>query len=167
MNKVLIHAFWVLLFSLSISSCATIFGKSKYPITIKSTPNAANIIITNKKGDTIFKGTTPAVVTLKSGNGYFKKASYLIRLSAPGYSEKIYPIDFILSEYYFGNILIGGAIGMLIIDPLTGCMWALPARRNNINGILTPINSSPTGSIEIRDLKDIPYEVREKLILLQ
>ncbi len=163
----LIYTLWVLLVSLSISSCATIFGKSKYPVTIKSTPNAADIIITNKKGDTIFKGTTPAVVTLKSGNGYFKKESYLIKLSAPGYSEKIYPIDFILSEYYFGNILIGGAIGMLIIDPLTGCMWTLPARRNNINCILTPINSSPTGSIEIRDLKDISYEVRKKLILLQ
>ena len=97
MNKVIIHSFWVLIVSLSISSCATIFGKSKYPVTVNSTPNAANIIITNKKGDTIFKGTTPAVVTLKSSSGYFQKASYIIKFSAPGYSEKIYPIDFVLS----------------------------------------------------------------------
>lgn len=167
MNKGLMHTIWVLLVSLSISSCATIFGKSKYPVTINSTPNAANITITNKKGDTVFNGTAPAVVTLKSSRGYFKKESYIVRLSAPGYSEKIFPIDFIISDFYFGNILLGGAIGMLIIDPLTGCMWTLPERRNKINGILTPINSNTTSSIEIRELKDISYEVREKLILIQ
>ena len=166
MNKGLIYTLWVLLVSLSISGCATIFGKSKYPVTINSTPNAANIIITNKKGDTIFKGTAPAVVTLKTSRGYFKKESYLVRLSAPGYSEKIFPIDFIINEFYFGNILLGGAIGMLIIDPLTGCMWTLPARRDKINGILTPLNSNTTSSIEIRELKDISYEEREKLILI-
>jgi hypothetical protein len=30
-----------------------------------------------------------------------------------------------LSGWYFGNLVFGGIIGMLIVDPLTGSMWNL------------------------------------------
>lgn len=30
-----------------------------------------------------------------------------------------------LSGWYFGNIVFGGLIGMLIVDPATGAMWNL------------------------------------------
>jgi hypothetical protein len=31
-----------------------------------------------------------------------------------------------IDGWYFGNILFGGLIGMLIVDPLTGAMYCLP-----------------------------------------
>jgi hypothetical protein len=30
-----------------------------------------------------------------------------------------------LNKWYFGNILLGGVIGMLVVDPLTGAMYSL------------------------------------------
>src|SRR5688500_6256145 len=96
------------------SNCATIVSKSSYPVSITTTPVGAQVSITDKKGKEIFKGTSPATIKLKAGAGYFSRAEYQVKLSAPGYDEKILPITFKLNGWYFGNILIGGVIGMLI-----------------------------------------------------
>ena len=47
------------------SSCATIFGHSSYPVSISSNPAGATVSITDKKGKEVYKGASPAVVTLK------------------------------------------------------------------------------------------------------
>jgi hypothetical protein len=33
-----------------------------------------------------------------------------------------------LEKQYFGNFVAGGPLGFLVIDPLTGAMYALPSR---------------------------------------
>jgi hypothetical protein len=33
------------------------------------------------------------------------------------------PLKATLSGWYFGNIIFGGLIGMLAVDPATGAMW--------------------------------------------
>ncbi len=35
-------------------------------------------------------------------------------------------IDSSLSGWYIGNLLFGGIVGLLIVDPATGAMWKLP-----------------------------------------
>src|SRR5690606_31669 len=107
------------------SSCATIFTKSSYPLSINSSPNNAKVSITDKKGKEIYLGTTPATVKLKAGAGFFSKAEYQVKFSSPGYEERIVPIIFKLDGWYFGNLLVGGVLGMLIIDPATGAMWKM------------------------------------------
>jgi hypothetical protein len=52
-------------------SSASIVSHSSWPVAIKSTPDQADFTITNKKGEKIHIGTTPATVTLTSGAGYF------------------------------------------------------------------------------------------------
>jgi len=43
-----------------------------------------------------------------------------------------------MSGWYWGNILIGGLIGMLVVDPLTGAMYKLPDGANaNLGNPLT------------------------------
>lgn len=37
----------------------------------------------------------------------------------------IVPVNYKLNGWYFGNLLLGGVIGMLIVDPATGSMWKL------------------------------------------
>lgn len=108
-----------------ISSCATILGRSSYPVTINTNPNGANISITDKKNKEVYKGQSPSTVTLKSGAGFFSKAEYQVKISAKGYAETIVPVNYKLNGWYFGNLLIGGVLGMLIIDPATGAMWKL------------------------------------------
>ena len=72
------------------SSCATIFGKSSYPLSISSNPSGAEVSITNKKGTEVFRGQTPATAKLKSGGGYFAKAEFQVKIKSPGHSERIH-----------------------------------------------------------------------------
>lgn len=149
---------------LLFSSCASIVTRSTYPLTINSTPSGARIVITNKKGFEIFQGNTPAVVRLKAGDGFFSKAEYLLKLSSPGYEDRIMPITFSLDGWYFGNILFGGIIGMLIVDPATGAMWKIDV--DNINVTLSPLRSSASPEMRIFDINEIPGEWKEHLVKL-
>jgi hypothetical protein len=95
-------------------------SKSSYPLSINSTPSGAKLSITDKAGKEIYLGNTPATVKLKAGAGFFSRAEYQVRFSNPGYNDKTVPVIFDLDGWYFGNILLGGLIGMLIVDPATG-----------------------------------------------
>lgn len=141
------------------SSCATLFTKSTYPVTINSTPAGAQITVIDKKGKEVFIGESPAVVKLKSSAGFFSKAEYTVRIAYPGYQEYVTTIGADIEGWYFGNILLGGIIGMLIIDPATGAMWTLDT--TNINAKLKSTDSS---SLQILDIKDISDDMKDKLI---
>ena len=122
--------------TLILSSCASIVSKSSYPLSINSTPNNATISIKDKSGLEVYRGTTPAVVKLKAGSGFFSRAEYQVRFSSPGYEEKVVPVIFELDGWYFGNILLGGVIGMLIVDPATGAMWKIDSEHINLEYIV-------------------------------
>ncbi len=110
----------------ALSGCATIAGNSTYPVTISSLPSESKFIVTNEGGKEVHSGTTPSTVTLKSGAGYFDGEKYSIKYSKDGYSDGLSVIDSSLSGWYIGNLLFGGLLGMLVIDPTTGAMWKLP-----------------------------------------
>ena len=111
-----------------LAGCSSIVSKSEYAVTVASTPSNANFTITNKAGDAVQSGMTPSTITLKSSSGYFAGESYTIKLTKEGYSPKTYTLKSSIDGWYFGNLLFGGLIGMIIIDPLTGAMYNLPAR---------------------------------------
>jgi len=150
---------------LLFSSCASIVSKSSYPISINSSPSEAKISITDKNGIEIYSGNTPATLKLKSGSGYFGKAQYLVKFSKNGYDTKTIPVHFKLDGWYFGNILFGGVIGMLIVDPATGAMYKL--NTEFLNETLT----ISTASIEKEELRvyginEIPAEWAEHLVMI-
>jgi len=123
MNKMYLKMTAIMMASVFLfSSCASIVSKSTYPLSINSSPSNAKVSITDKKGKEIYLGNTPATVKLKAGAGFFSKAEYQVKFSSPGYDDKIVPITFKLDGWYFGNLLLGGVLGMLIIDPATGAM---------------------------------------------
>ncbi len=148
------------------SSCATILGKSVYPVSINTNPTGATISITDKKDREIYKGTTPATVTLKSSAGYFSKAGYQVKLSLPGYNEKIIPVICRLNGWYFGNILIGGLVGMLIVDPATGAMWKIDALPINAT-LYSATSASNEPTLKIIDIKDVPENLKLSLVKLK
>jgi len=112
---------------LMVSGCASIVSDSSYPVAIHSTPDASNFTITNRSGVMVHSGITPTIVTLKAGAGYFKSETYNIKVSKEGYTDKTFVLTSSLDGWYWGNILVGGLIGMLIVDPITGAMYKLPA----------------------------------------
>lgn len=122
-NKILsVSLAGIILFS---TGCASILSKSSYPITINSTPSQAKITITDKKGIETYKGNTPATLKLKASNAFFSRARYQVKFELDGYDERIIPVEFKIDGWYWGNILIGGFLGFLIIDPATGAMYKL------------------------------------------
>ena len=148
------------------SSCATIFGKSSYPVSINTNPSGATVSVTDKKSKEVYKGTTPATVTLKSGAGFFSKAEYQVKLSSPGFDEQVIPVNYKLNGWYFGNILIGGVIGMLIVDPATGAMWKLDTPPINVT-LAKSTASSTEPTLKIIDIKDVPESMKLSLVKLK
>ncbi len=111
-----------------LSGCSSIVSKSEYSVAINSSPESASFVVTNAAGLKVHSGRTPASVTLKSSAGYFEGESYTITLNKDGYAPKMYTMTSSVDGWYYGNILFGGLIGMLIVDPATGAMYNLPDR---------------------------------------
>lgn len=149
-----------------LTSCASIVSKSNYPISINSSPSEASISITDKKGKEVYKGFTPANLKLKSGTGYFGKASYQIKFEKEGYETKIVPINFKFDGWYIGNIVFGGLIGFLIVDPLTGAMYKLDTEF--VNETLVKSNSTVENEeLKIYTINEIPNDWKEHLVLIK
>ena len=149
------------------SSCASIVSKSKYPITINSRPSDAKITITDKKGVTVFSGLTPAMLKLDAGAGFFSKARYQVTFEKDGYVSRTVPVNFKLDGWYFGNILFGGLIGLLIVDPATGGMYKIDTEF--LDETLEKENggvSAKANELRILDINDIPAEWKEKLVAI-
>ncbi|HYK47819.1 MAG TPA: hypothetical protein VEV83_21730 [Parafilimonas sp.] len=147
------------------SSCASIMSKTAYDVSINTTPDSANIVVTDKKGKQVYEGQSPAEVSLKSGAGFFAKAEYQVKLSAPGYAEKTIPITYQLNGWYLGNIIFGGAIGLLIVDPATGAMWKIADPK--INATLTKTTNTSgmtTPTLNVVDIKDVSQELKSQLV---
>jgi hypothetical protein len=107
------------------SGCASIVSKSDWPVTVNSKPDGAVCTVRNKKGTVISKAVTPTIFTLKSGDGYFRSANYTLMFEKEGYQPATTELSTGLNGWYWGNIIFGGLIGMLIVDPATGAMWSL------------------------------------------
>ena len=149
---------------LLISSCASIVSKSNWPVTINSHPSGAAISITNKKGEEVYKGSTPANLMLKSGAGFFGKQSYKITFQLSGYDTRVIPVECKMNGWYWGNILLGGIIGMLIVDPATGAMYKLET--DAISQDLTKAMGSveTENQLKIYDINAIPKNMADHLV---
>lgn len=145
------------------SSCASIVSKSSYPISINSAPSEAKIVIKDKKGIEIFSGQTPATLKLKSGSGFFGKARYQVTFTKNGYDSKTVPVEFKLDGWYFGNLLLGGVIGLLIIDPATGAMYKLETEFLN-ETLIQSTASVQNEEFKIYALNEIPSEWKNHLV---
>ena len=146
----------------SVSSCATIFTATKYQVSFNTTPDGADITIENRDGKVIFEGVTPTTVRLKSSAGYMKKEEYIITFTKNGYAQKIVIISAILGGRYIGNILLGGFIGMLIVDPASGAMYKIAKEDRVINETLQPTNEQ---ALQVYDINNLPDNINKEDII--
>ncbi|MFW9085600.1 hypothetical protein ACOI7N_13700 [Pseudomonas sp. P2758] len=147
---------------MGLQGCASILGDSKYPVSVSSAPAGASFEITDKSGHVIHSGNTPSTVTLKSGNGYFSGQTYQLKFKKEGYPDKTVELDSGLSGWYWGNILIGGLIGMLIVDPLTGAMYKLPENVSADMGV--PVAGNGQAGLSIASIDSLTGAQRQMLI---
>lgn len=156
-----------------LSGCASIFSDHTYPVQITSAPSGANFEVKDQDGVTIHNGITPTTLKLTASEGYFDGAQYLVTFRKPGYADAQTNINSGIDGWYFGNILIGGALGMILIDPATGAMFDLPT---TASARLAPMPAEPVAETgqpippaayreqQLRDLsqQNLPYEEYQK-----
>ena len=118
------HMKIILLSALSLcafTSCASIVSKSDYLVIVKSDGAPVAFKVKKQSGEILHKGMTPATVILSASEGYFRPAAYSVTTA-----KGAQPLNASMDPWYAGNVLVGGLIGIVVVDPLTGSMWKLP-----------------------------------------
>jgi hypothetical protein len=161
----LLHPLAVCITILSLAACASIVSDSKEVVTISSNPTAAQIAIADESGIEVYRGTTPATITLDASAGYFDGQEYTITFSKDGYDPTTIKVDSRINGWYVGNIVFGGLIGWLIVDPLTGAMWALETEQVN-DTLAERVAMDDTSSPQLRivSLDAVPESERSRMI---
>lgn len=129
------HHLWLAALPGCLSGCASIVKGSSQEIKINSTPSEARFEIRDLDGQySPISGTTPATVKLKKKARYFAGAKYEILLTKPGFETAQVNVDSRVTWWYLaGNLVFGGLIGLVGVDPATGAMWLLEPDEVNVN----------------------------------
>lgn len=146
MKKILILNSLIVSVLILCSGCAsivTVFDSGgKKRVHLDSNPPGAKVTVWNG-GQQVTSATTPAVVKLPRGDGYFRGARYTVKYELPGYYPYETELHPVLNGWYIGNIAIGGLIGLVAVDPVTGAMWTLSPGKIDRNLISTSQNLTP------------------------
>ncbi|WP_444929211.1 hypothetical protein ACJJIF_15375 [Microbulbifer sp. SSSA002] len=149
----------------TVTGCASIVSESSYPVTINSTPNGANFTIIDSVGLDVHSGVTPDTITLPASDGFFSSASYTVKYQMAGYNEQSFEIEAGMDGWYIGNIVFGGLIGWLIVDPATGAMWKLPESVNVT--FRSDTAAAPMGGLNIASIDEVPEEAKAQLVRIK
>ena len=147
------------------SGCASIISDSKYSVSIGSEPEGAEYNIIDKKGNVVYKGTTPDLTPpLKAGAGFFSAADYKVTFKKEGYEERTVALNQKLDNWYlFGNLIFGGLIGYLIVDPITGAMWELKDTHVDLTtGVISDLPAKNEQRVVLLD--QVPQELRPRMV---
>ena len=153
---------------LMTTGCASVVSKSSWPITINSMPENARISISDKKGVEIYTGQTPATLKLRSGSGFFSRARYQVKFEKEGYQSRTLPVEFKLNKWYFGNLIVGGVLGLLVIDPATGAMYKLENKYINETLIKNSaiVSTESPEQLKVYGINEIPQDWKNHLVKL-
>lgn len=123
-----------------LSACSTIMRDNSQTVSITSDTEKVNVKIVDRKGKLVVDEQTPINTTLKTScDGYFSPQKYTITASKEGFETQTTTLDWHVSKWYgWGNLAVGGLIGYLIVDPITGDMYYLD---EEVHLNMTPIAS--------------------------
>ena len=149
----------------AITGCASIVSKSDKLVTITSNPTGANFVVKKANGLSMTSGITPATITLGSSDGYFRPAKYIVEYTRKGVTQSV-PLSATINGWYAGNLLFGGLIGLLIVDPATGAMWKLnDTVIANFNQTSEITHGGKT--LKIVNIDQVPIALRGQLVAIK
>jgi hypothetical protein len=109
----------------AIGGCATIVHNGPRQISVASTPPGAKVSIYDRSNRLVQVSTTPFLATLPTKFAYFKGQDYRLVFELPAYATAQVHLQTTVSRWYYGNLLFGGLLGLVIVDPSTGAMFNL------------------------------------------
>ncbi|MES1944800.1 hypothetical protein PC39_11812 [Salinisphaera sp. PC39] len=128
-----------------LAGCASIIHGSTQEVEVSSEPSKAEVFINGN-----LRGTTPLSLSLK------RKKRHVITVSLPGYRNREIALERRVDGWVWGNIILGGLIG-LVIDASTGAMYRIEPDR--LRAQLQPISVEARKdglSLHIRIGTDVP-----------
>lgn len=159
--------FIYLLLIVLVTGCASIVGDGIQMIPISSSPEGAQVSITDENGINVFSGTTPTTVALKKGDGYFDGNDFILKIQKDGYEDRVVELKTHVNGWYLlGNLVFGGLIGYLIVDPLTGAMWSVDPETVSEELNQDRVAGNEKGTLHVILLDEVPAEFRNKLVRL-
>jgi hypothetical protein len=133
------HVTFALILVLFTVNCSSIVHGTTQQVKVDSEPSGAAVTV--ECGDVANdpKLVTPAVVNLH------RKPDYCaLKLNKEGYAPKEVRFAQKVSGWYFGNILVGGLVG-LIVDAANGAMW----NRNVSPATKEGVSVAPKGEVKV------------------
>ena len=129
---------------LSTTACSSIFNGSQQDVQIKSSENGAQITINGNN-----RGQTPAIIKLQRGQ------SHLIEIKKEGYETYRITTGKSLTGWFWGNLLCGGLVGM-VIDLASGNAYDIEpdivfAQMSKTTAMLGNYNSDDFSSVYLKD----------------
>ncbi len=152
----------------SLAGCASILDPGPRRITVKSEPSDAKVTVFDRTWQAVDTQQTPAILHLERGDGYFEGANYHLVIEKDGYQKYKIDVKSSIEGLYFANIILGGLVGMLIVDPITGSMYTLTP--TDISVVLNKQSAGiklEKGSIYVMLRQDLPDEFASRLIPVQ
>ncbi len=113
MHTLLTRALLAAALSLLIAGCATIMHGTQQDVGFGSVPTNARIAVDNQR-----TATTPAVMKLS------RKDNHIVRIELDGYLPYEATLTRSVSGWVWGNIVIGGLVG-LAVDAISGGLYKL------------------------------------------
>lgn len=140
-------------------------------LNVRSVPDQANVVITDEAGVNVFEGKTPTSLPLEKKKRFFSGKKYSVSIKKEGHVEQTVIVDTKVNGWYIGgNLVFGGLLGYLIIDPATGAMWTLDKKEINValaaSAKTSHNNKSTDSSIRVMTLEQLPVHLREKMRLI-
>lgn len=150
-----------------LTSCASIFNRNQKNVAVSSTPAGMTFEVKDRDGKVLQSGTTPATVRLGTGYRYMKGQTYTFTFRRAGKVVGSSSLETRISGWYWGNFVLGGLPGLLLIDPLTGGMWTMP-ENVHFGAPAAPAlaASRQPGEIRVMSIADVPPHLRSKLVRL-
>ena len=166
MNSTALKTIVIFITSAILSGCATIMGQSApEALNVRSAPDQATIVITDESGTKIFEGKTPTSLPLEKKKAFFSGKKYTVIINKDGHTARTVTVDTKVNGWYIANILFGGVIGLLIVDPATGAMWTLDTKEINVTlEASKPDAATAPNNLRIVLLNDVPASLRDKMV---
>lgn len=142
-----------------LAGCASIVSGTTQDISVSSQPSGARISVLDAHGLEVASGQTPVTLSLERGDGFFRAGRYKVIVEKAGFAKREFQVkgDLNAGWYLLGNFLLGGPIGWIIVDPLTGAMWNLSPR--SLSSALEVAGIGNEGSLHVALAQDLSAEL--------
>lgn len=147
MFKRLVSGCLLLCFVMLVTSCATIMHGTFQKINVNTEPAGATVTASN--GETC---TTPGILTLKRS-----ERNYTLNIKKEGYKDISITLSRKIDSWFWGNVLIGGIIG-IVVDMSTGAAYKISPSKIDEILVKEGINAS---SLDTKDKMYIYVSLKE------